>query len=67
MKLFDSWDFKKQNYIIFTAGILFIILGYFLMSIGDYDSFLSTRLSPVILIVGYCVLIPISIFKNFDN
>ena len=67
MKLFDSWDFKKQNYIIFTAGILFIILGYFLMSIGEYDSFLSTRLSPIILITGYCILIPISIFKNFEQ
>ena len=67
MKLFDSWNFKKQNYIIFGAGIASIMLGYFLMSIGGHNSILSTKISPIILIIGYCVLIPISIFKNFDN
>ena len=67
MKLFESWNFKKQNYILFGAGIGLILLGYFLMSAGGYNSFLSTRLSPIILIIGYCVLIPASIFKNFKD
>ena len=56
-----------QNYIIFGAGIALIILGYILMSMGDRDSLLSTRISPVILIIGYCVLIPISILKKFKD
>ena len=67
MKLFDSWDFTKQNYVIFGIGIIVIILGYVLMYIGETTSFLSTKLSPFILVIGYCVIIPISILKDFNK
>ena len=67
MKLFESLNLKVQNYIIFAIGIVAITIGYILMSIGEGDSVLSTKISPIILIIGYCILIPISIFKNFKN
>ncbi len=67
MKLFDSLNLKNKNYIIFGTGIAFIILGYMLMSLGPHDGILSSKLSPIILIIGYCILIPISIFKNFKD
>ena len=55
-KLFDA-----INYRIFLIGSAVIILGYFTMMQGPHDSFLSLHLSPVLLVLGYCILIPIAI------
>ena len=67
MKLFDSWHFTKTNYILFGAGVGFIVLGYILMSLGETTGVLATKISPIVLIAGYCVLIPISILKDFKD
>jgi len=67
MKLFESLNLKMKNYIVFGSGVFTIILGYILMSIGEHDGILSSKISPIILIIGYCILIPISIFKNFKD
>ena len=67
MKLFNSWYFTMYNYLIFGIGLFFIMIGYILMSLGDTDSFLSTKLSPIILIIGYCVLIPLSLMLNLKK
>ena len=52
---------------IFGIGLFLIIIGYVLMSIGETDSFLSTKLSPIILLLGYCVIIPLSIIIKFKK
>ena len=67
MKIFDSWHFTKHNYIFFGIGILLIALGYILMLIGETTSFLSTKLSPIVLVIGYCVFIPLSIILSFNK
>ena len=67
MKLFESLNLKMKNYILFGSGVFAIILGYMLMSIGEHDGILSSKISPIILIIGYCILIPMSIFKNFKD
>jgi hypothetical protein len=60
-----KWNvFERQNYVIFAIGVGVIILGYLAMMQGPHDSFLSLRLSPILLVVGYCVLIPIAILKR---
>ncbi len=56
-----SLPYKKINYILFGSGIVTIILGYFLLSIGNtttWDNPLSVSVAPVVLVIGYCVLIP---------
>lgn len=50
-----EWPFGPKNYIIFGAGLLVIILGYISLASG------SITLAPILLILGYCVLIPVSI------
>ena len=63
--LFDSWSYTNINYILFVCGIIMIILGYLIMITGDTNSFQSLSLSPVILLIGYLILIPLSlIYKN---
>jgi hypothetical protein len=53
--------FTKQNYILFVAGILTLIVGYIALSIGPWDSFWSLTLAPVLLVLAYCVIIPVAI------
>ena len=57
-----NWPFNKYNYILFTSGIVLILLGYLLMYTGEVDSFQSVRFSPFLLIIGYLIVIPLSIF-----
>ena len=60
--IFHSWPFGKKNYTLFLIGLMTIILGYILMYTGETSSFQSIVLSPFILIIGYCIIIPLSIF-----
>lgn len=53
-----------KNYMIIGAGILVIIIGYVLMSENSVDGFLPTVVAPVLLILGYCVIVPIGILYN---
>ena len=56
--LFESWSFNKTNYFLLFSGILFIVLGYFIMASGEVNSFQSLTLAPIILFFGYIILIP---------
>ena len=50
-----EWSFGRKNYILFGIALAVIILGYISLSQG------SITLAPILLIIGYCVLIPIAI------
>ncbi|RKZ09152.1 hypothetical protein DRQ25_07355 [Candidatus Fermentibacteria bacterium] len=47
--------FTLINYILFAAGLLDIIAGWFLLRGGHIT------IAPVMLIAGYCVIIPVAI------
>jgi len=57
----EVFSFTKINYILFAIGLVVIILGYIVMATGDTYSFQSLSLAPIILLIGYLVIIPISI------
>lgn len=59
--VFHSWSFGKINYQFFGIGLVTIILGYIIMATGETESVQSTKIAPIILTIGYCVIIPISI------
>ncbi len=59
--LFANWSFKKINYIVFITGLLLVIFGYILMGTGEVNSFQSLTLAPMMLFIGYLVVIPLSI------
>ncbi len=52
---------NSKNYMIIGAGIAVIILGYILMSPNSVDGFLPTVIAPMLLIFGYCIVVPIGI------
>jgi len=66
-KVFSSpfsiyWD--KKNYIFLFLGFALLILGYFVMSMGNWDSTASLVVSPIILFIAYFLIFPLSIFSR---
>ncbi len=51
----------KKNYAIIGTGIALIILGYIFMSENSVDGFMPTVIAPILLVLGYCVVIPFGI------
>lgn len=49
--------FSTLNWIVLLAGIIAIVAGYFSLAAG------STILAPLLLVLGYAVLIPIGIIR----
>ena len=45
----------QRNALLLMAGILIIIIGYFLLGRG------SITAAPLLLVLGYCVVVPLSI------
>jgi hypothetical protein len=60
----NSFPFARKNWIIFAIGIAVILLGYVLLSIPPADGFLSLTLAPILLVAGYCILIPMTILAK---
>jgi len=53
--------FTGKNLKVFIAGLVVIGLGYALLSMPPADGFLSLTMAPVLLVLGYCVIIPVSL------
>jgi len=58
----------KNNYVLLGAGILVLIIGYFLMSQGPWDNPLSLTIAPIVLLIAYVIIFPLSImYKKKSN
>jgi len=51
----NALPFTRKNYLLFSVGIFVILLGFFLLSRS------SITLAPILLVAGYCVIIPLAI------
>jgi len=56
-----KWPYGKKNYTFFSVAILVIIIGFYLLSTGDIT------MAPILLVLGYLVLIPISLMLKDDS
>lgn len=56
-----SIPLAKQNYAIMGVGVAVIVAGYLAMLQGSIEGFLPLVVSPILLVVGYCVLMPLGI------
>jgi membrane protein YdbS with pleckstrin-like domain len=61
----DYWTTK--NYVVLMIAIGFLILGFILMSFGPWDNQISLSVAPVVLLIGYVILIPLSIFVKIPK
>lgn len=51
----EKWPFGKKNYIWFGIALATMVIGYVLLSQG------SITLAPLLLVIAYCVLMPVAI------
>ena len=59
---------KKENYMILIAGAVLLIVGYFVMSIGPWNSTPAIVVSPIILLIVYILIVPAAIlFRKKDT
>ncbi len=52
----DTLRFSARSYWLFGAGFAAIVVGYALLSRG------SITAAPILLVAGYCALVPLAIF-----
>jgi membrane protein YdbS with pleckstrin-like domain len=52
----------KVNYLVFALAVATLIIGYYFLSQGPADSTASLTIAPIVLVIGYCVLVPLAIF-----
>jgi len=52
----------KQNYYFLFLGFAIIIIGFYLMSVGPWNSTAALVVSPILLMIGYLLVFPASIF-----
>jgi len=60
-KLNETFPLEKENYIILGVGLLVIILGYLALSGNTVEGFSQLTVAPILLVLGYCVIIPVGI------
>jgi len=74
-----SWQFplNKKNLQILGIGIIVILVGFGLMATGitkeaavangTWNNPLAVSVAPILLLIGYCVIIPYGILKYFKG
>ena len=61
-QLFPKIVIDSRNFYIFIGGLLILILGFILLSVGPWDNPVSRSLAPITLLIAYIVVFPIAIF-----
>ncbi len=57
----QSLSLESINYQIILAGVVTIVVGYFALSAKPWDNPIALNVAPILLVIGYCVVIPIGI------
>ena len=55
---------KGANRLIFLAGCAVIAVGYLMLSKGPVNNPLSLTWGPVLLVIGYCVIMPVALLRR---
>jgi hypothetical protein len=51
----------RENFLLIGLGLMIIAAGYLALMEGSVEGFLPLVVAPILLILGYCVVIPIGI------
>lgn len=66
-EFFETLGLTKINFQLFLLSLGVIILGYVLMALGKTYDVLSLYISPIILTIGYVVILPLSFLYKKRN
>ncbi len=61
VKRLDVLALDAVNYYILLAGVAVILVGYVVLNMGPWDGFMPLTVAPILLVTGYCVIIPVGI------
>jgi len=73
------WDFPldRTDLIWLAIGIGTVVIGFLLMTTGiteepaiesgKWNNFIAINVAPIVLLLGYCVIIPLALFKFFSK
>ena len=59
--------FSTINFALYGLGVLTLIVGYIFLGKGPAQSSSSLTIAPIILIIGYCIIIPLAILLKGRN
>jgi hypothetical protein len=74
-----KWNFplEKLDLICLAIGVGFVVIGFLLMSTGitdeiavpdgKWNNVFAVNIAPFFLFIGYCVVIPMALFKFFSR
>jgi len=57
----EGLPFTKRNYQILGAALLVIAAGYVALAQKPWDGFFPLVIAPILLVAGYCILVPLGI------
>lgn len=55
----NYWE--NTNYILLGVGVFILVVGFYLMTFGPWDNPISLSISPIVLLLAYLIVFPISI------
>ena len=61
VKKIEILPLDPLNYKILILGVAVIIVGYIALGTDPWDGFMALTIAPILLLIGYCVIIPIGI------
>ncbi|HEX9653769.1 MAG TPA: hypothetical protein VGA99_08660 [bacterium] len=53
--------YSPVNYWLFGAAVVTLLAGYWALAQPPVDGFITMTVAPILLVIGYCVLIPLAI------
>jgi hypothetical protein len=56
--------YTRINLILLILGFAFLVAGYLALATKPWNSFLSLSVAPILLVLGYCGLIPAAILYH---
>ncbi len=59
--------YGQKNYLLLFTALLVIAVGYVCLAVKPKDGLLTMNVAPVLLVLGYCVLMPITLFLKPGN
>ena len=57
----NIFPLERENFVILGIGLVVIIAGYVALSGNVVEGFSQLTLAPLLLVIGYCVIMPIGI------
>ncbi len=61
VKKIDVLPLEAVNYKILIAGVVVVVLGYIALAMEPWDGFMALTAAPILLVIGYCIIIPVGI------